>query len=208
MRYLFVVGPWGSGTSAVAGVCAALGCAELKPTWQIDDSRTPDTHESVHYRALLRDLIDEQSLAFRDPDRASRLAAFREQLEGVASTHILMLKHPLSALLLPEIEVVFAPIFLFVTRAADSIEQTRRRRGWDERYAPDRTQQLANAMRDFEPRSTTRLLWLSYERLVADPGATVAEIAAFIGLGTPADQLRACASIRQISPASGLDGSA
>ena len=61
MKVLLICGPYGSGTSAVAGMLANLGAMGLGPYWQTNDPRTPDSYELLAFKEMLLELISEET---------------------------------------------------------------------------------------------------------------------------------------------------
>lgn len=138
-RVFLVCGPWGSGTSAVASLLAALGLAAPGPYVRVNDPRTRETFEMLDFRAALRAVASEPELRQTADDNEvlqalytfadGPLAAAR-QGAGLRDDQPVILKHGLAALLLPQLETVFDLRIVGVLRPLEDIEATRRRRGW------------------------------------------------------------------------------
>lgn len=62
IRYLIVLGPWGSGSTAVTGILDHLGAFTCPPHFATNDPRTPSAYEPVQLRNILLRHIDEQAL--------------------------------------------------------------------------------------------------------------------------------------------------
>jgi protein O-GlcNAc transferase len=139
-QLLLVCGPWGSGTSAVAGLIHRLGVSGLEPYFETRDERTQNSYESVLFRDVMVGLVDEETLSMRngvegnvEPELRkfrSRLLVSDEVATAVRAYRPIFLKHPLSAMFLPQICKLFETRLVYVVRPLADIETTRRRRGW------------------------------------------------------------------------------
>ena len=120
MDLILVCGPWSSGTTAVSGMLAELGARGLPPYFATNDPRTPNSFESLAFRELIGELIEEDTLRLRVdwPTVRTRLAGFRDRVEAEAGEDVapLFLKYPLSALLIPEICQAFSTRLVYVLR--------------------------------------------------------------------------------------------
>jgi hypothetical protein len=61
MKLILVCGPFGSGTTAVAGLLARLGSIGFGPYYRPTDELTPDSHELVAFRDLILTLASEET---------------------------------------------------------------------------------------------------------------------------------------------------
>ena len=97
MKLILVCGPFGSGTTAVAGVLAGLGLPGIEPYFASNDERTPNTFESIAFRETLLRIVSEQTLSFnpsvdrsleirRLPIRSVR-AATQQSSSNIRSPH-------------------------------------------------------------------------------------------------------------------------
>ena len=189
MELILVCGPWSSGTTVVAGLLERLGLRGLPPYFVTSDPRTPNSFESMDFRRLIGELLDENTLRMRvDWSQAKqRLFEFRKRLEQQADdgTVPLFLKYPPSALLIPEICQVFTTRLVYVLRPMQAIEATRERRNWQVQFGAAGAQVLYppmfQALIDHEfPTHLVR-----YTELLRDPVAHTGQLARFCGL--PAD---------------------
>lgn len=200
MRPCVVTGAWGGGTSAVAGIVAALGFEARPPLWKIDDPRTPNTWESGPWRDVLHALVDERTARPRSHDAAAHrraLEAFRDLYCRSSGTPAL-LKHPLAALLLDEIDQVMRPKFIFVFRPIAAIEATRARRGWADWLGPKGAGEVFGRMLSFYIAGKGEVLPVRYNDLIASPASIVADIARFTDKATPEGIAAAIASLRPL----------
>src|SRR5690606_19287625 len=98
------------------------------------DPRTPNSYESMEFRRLIGELVDESTLQTRVEATLAqqRLLEFRGHLEQQAGDAAapLFLKYPPAALLIPGICRVFATRLVYVLRPMQAIEATRERRSW------------------------------------------------------------------------------
>ena len=115
MKLLLVCGPFGSGTTAVAGLLARLGANGFGPYYQPADELTPNSHELIAFRDLMLTLASEATTTLKPGgDVKTALEIFRDRIanqefgayDGSAGIPI-FLKHPLSALIIPQICAAF-----------------------------------------------------------------------------------------------------
>jgi len=201
MQLILVCGPWSSGTTVVAGLLERLGLRGLPPYFVTSDPRTSNSFESMDFRRLIGELVDENTLRMRVdwPVAQQRLLEFRKSLEQQADDGAapLFLKYPPSALLIPEICQVFATRLVYVLRPMQAIEATRERRSWQVQFGAAGAQVLYPAMFqalvDYEfPTHLVR-----YTELLRDPAAHAGQLARFCGLPADADVIaRAAAFVR------------
>lgn len=130
MKLILVCGPFGSGTTAVAGMLAALGLPGIEPYFICNDERMPNTFESTEFRATLLRIVSEQTLALNPGvERGAEIKRFHDKIATLGHPTI-FLKHPLAGLLLPDLCETFDARLVYVLRPLDDIEATRKRRNW------------------------------------------------------------------------------
>jgi hypothetical protein len=189
MQLILVCGPWSSGTTVVAGLLERLGARGLPPYFVTSDPRTPNSFESMDFRRLIGELIDEDTLRMRVdwPVAERRLLEFRESLEEQDDdgTAPLFLKYPPSALLIPEICRAFDARLVYVLRPMKAIEATRERRSWAGQFGAAGAQVIYPAMFQALVDHEFPTHVLRYTELLQRPAAHVAQLARFCGL--PAD---------------------
>jgi hypothetical protein len=136
MKLILVCGPFGSGTSAVAGLSARLGAVGFGPYYQPADERTPDSHELIAFRDLMLTLASEETTKLLPgADVKTALEKFCDRIAnqelgayaGNAKIPI-FLKHPLAALIIPQICAAFETRLIYLLRPIRGIEASRRRR--------------------------------------------------------------------------------
>ncbi len=199
MQLILVCGPWSSGTTAVAGLLERLGLRGLPPYFVTSDPRTPNSFESMDFRRLIGELIDENTLRMRVDWSLvhQRLLEFRRHLEQHADDGAapLFLKYPPSALLIPEICRVFTTRLVYVLRPMRAIEATRERRNWAIQFGAAGAQVLYPAMFQalVDHEFPTHLV--RYTELLRDPTAHAEQLARFCGLPADADVITRAAAI-------------
>ncbi|MBC8127846.1 MAG: hypothetical protein H8M99_11960 [Gloeobacteraceae cyanobacterium ES-bin-144] len=138
-KLLLVCGTWGGGTTALAGMLAALGIKSPVPLHGVTDERTMNTFESILFREAVMSVVSEEfmKLTVSRADALQSMIAFRDRLleqqqrEGwLDDGKPIFLKYPLSALLIPELCQVFETRLIYVIRPLKDVEASRRRRGW------------------------------------------------------------------------------
>lgn len=136
-QVICVLGNWSSGTTAVTGYLGRLGANTCPPHVLTNDPSTPDSFESLAFRNACAETIDEialQKIGSRNRFRNWMVSWINDRKgEAGGVTHI-VLKHPLSAFLIPEINDACAPKWVMVTRRFQDIENTRLRRQWHPTY--------------------------------------------------------------------------
>lgn len=188
-RVALICGPWSGGTSATAQVIEALGAQLVGDMFQTVDERT-ETYEMAAFRLLLLRLADEATIS-RKVDRAQAIAAFSE----FADTHLarvtgpVLLKHPLSALFIAELEEVFELQIVTVIRSFDDIERTRIRRGWRPHFGRAGAEKIYLLLSDALSTCKSPTYWFKYQDLVENPYKQVVDIAGFLGYGTDTKSL-------------------
>jgi hypothetical protein len=201
MRLILVCGPWSSGTTVVSAMLDRLGARGLPPYLRTNDPRTENSFESLAFRAMIGELIDENTLSMRVDWAAAqaRVTAFREELEAAVGDAgaPLFLKYPLATVLIPEICAAFEARLVCVLRPLAEIEATRERRGWGAQFGAVGARVLYPRMLEALVETRTPMLMLRYADVLEQPAAQAGELAQFCGL--PADTAsiaRAAAAVR------------
>lgn len=201
MRLILVCGPWSSGTTVVSAMLERLGARGLPPYFRTNDPRTENSFESLAFRAVVGELIDEDAMRMRVdwPAAQARIIAFREQLEATIGDAgaPLFLKYPLSAVLIPEICQAFATRLVCVLRPLAAIEATRERRGWPVQHGAAGARALYPRMFEALVETRTPVLMLRYDEILDAPRPQAEQLARFCEL--PADEehiARAAALVR------------
>ncbi|MGP3726271.1 sulfotransferase [Cereibacter sphaeroides] len=209
---LIVLGMHRSGTSALAGVLAQMGCdlpLDLMPSTAFN----PRGHfESLQIYHLNDAILASGGSAWDDwapfnPEwyRSPRLGEFRQRAAEVMAqefgrSSLIVLKDPRICRLLPfwkEVlaEAGFRPLFVCTHRAPDEVAASlSRREGW-----PPGWGQLLWLRHVLEAEAETRQeprLFVSYEALLSDWRATVARIGEGLGLRFPRTADAAAPAIR------------
>lgn len=140
MKLIFIVGSWGSGTTAVIGALDSIGVPTLGPYFQSSDPRTRNTFELASFRNLIHKYVDETSVKYKDnyaDEFIPALKNFRLDLENSIkpdlennNEKVIALKMPLASICLPEICKVFDTKIIVVHRTMEEIEATNQRRNW------------------------------------------------------------------------------
>lgn len=211
MQLILVGGPWGSGSSAVAGALGHLGVQAPGPFFQTFDPRTPNSFEMLGFRQLVLQLVDEPSQQRRaSPAQiATALSLFRQHLERsglVDTSRPLLLKLPLAAMLLPELSEIFELRLPICLRSLEAIEATRQRRGWPAHFGQAGAQRLYGLLFSHVVNSSTPAHLVRFDALRSQPTSTLATLAAFCQLSPSDDQLLAAAASIQPPPGSSAGG--
>ena len=205
MQLVLVCGPWSSGTTVVAGLLERLGLRGLPPYFITSDPRTPNSFESLEFRRLIGELVDESTLGMRvDWSSAQqRLLEFRRHLEQhtEGGAPPLFLKYPPSALLIPEICKVFATRLVYVLRPMQAIEATCERRNWAPQFGAAGAQVLYPAMFQALVDHEFPTHIVRYTELLRSPATHAGELARFCGLPADADVVARAATVVRMSSA-------
>jgi len=206
-----VCGPFGSGTSAVAGLLDRLGAIGFGPYFRTNDERTPNSFELLPFRETVQALVSEETLSLGNGARDRAPAVFeqlRARIENQELGHYdsrrdnpIFLKYPPAALLIPELGEAFAAKFIYVLRPIEEIEETRRRRNWPSRFGAPAANAIYARMFDALVKSTYPTLVLRYSELLGDPLKAARAVASFAAIPAGSKRLHdAAAFIRQAGP--------
>jgi hypothetical protein len=203
VKLLFVCGPWGSGTTAVAGLLQRLGAAGVEPYFHTNDERTVNSYESMAFRDVIVNLADQQTVSLRngaDLIADSVLRKFRDQIMAgdlaavVRARRPIFLKYPLSALLLPQICKLFDTRLVYVVRPIAEIETTRRRRDWNVELGAQGAEIIYSHMfRTFVENAFPTTI-IRYQELLAAPEQHARTLSQFAGLSNSEEAIRYAAS--------------
>lgn len=212
---VLVCGPWGGGTSAVAGLLAQAGLQAPGPYVTVKDPRTPHTYEMKAFQRVLRSLASERTLQ-RNCDDAEALAAlrrFRDEAllpaSGGGGCAPVLLKHGLAALFIKPLRELFDLRLVGVLRPFEAIEATRLRRGWHAGMGRKGAQAIYQAMFGELVGGSTPFHLLRYADLMSAPDSETDRLLAFCGLHpTPEQRAAALAFVSRPEPAAaGRDAS-
>ena len=202
LRAILICGPWGSGSSVVAGLLQRMGAFGLGPYFETGDAKTANSYESISFREIIRNALgypNQSSLSFTPPVPGTAQSGLRnlqrriEQQEfGPYDLHApkpIFLKYPLSAFLIPEICEVFDTRLVYVMRPLEDIERTRLRRNWEPYYGAEGAaliyEQMSAALKNFYP-----TINIHYQDLLASPMVNAANLARFVGLDLSSTELQ------------------
>ena len=199
MKLLLICGPWGSGTSAVAGLLERMGGFGLGPYFMTNDPDTPNSYESIAFRDLILQYASQPTISPIPSVPGAVQSALRrlqqriEQQEfgpyDVHSTKTIFVKHPLSALLISEICEAFDTKLIYVMRPLEDIERTRLRRNWLPYFGAAGATAIYQYMADALTQLTNPTMTIDYTDLLASPMAHARDIARFADLQPSAAEL-------------------
>jgi hypothetical protein len=209
MKLLLVCGPFGSGTTAVAGLLARLGAIGFGPYFQPADERTPDSHELIAFRGLLQTLASEETTTLLPGiDVRMKLDKFHNRIASQEfgpyndkSEIPIFLKHPLSALIIPQICVAFDTRLIYLVRPLSEIEASRRRRKWGVQYGAKAAGIIYSHMFNALINRNVPTIIVRYGELINWPMEHARKLAAFAGFKVDLDVMReAAAFVRSPKP--------
>lgn len=206
---VLVCGPWGSGTSAVAGMLANAGLQAPGPYVKVNDPRTPDTYEMKAFQEVLRGLASEQTLQkLTTPTEAlQRLQRFRDEvllpaIKQSPGASPIMLKHSLAAFFLAELTALFKLRIVAVLRPLDAIEATRVRRNWHPNLGLQGAEVIYRALFNHLVNEQTPFHLLRYPELVVEPGLEFGKLIAFSGMKPDDNQTKSALLFLEQPPVS------
>lgn len=197
-QVVIVAGSWSSGSSVTAQVAEALGAKLVGAMFNTVDERTK-TFEMAEFRKLMLTLADEAAVK-RTASRGEAITALRQfDQDFLANEHgPILLKHPLSAFFIPELEEVFDVKIVTVMRPFADIEATRVRRRWRDQFGARGAKAIYSQLNDSLANCKSPTLWFKYQDLIDNPFQEVVKIANFLGFGTDSASLeRAISRVRR-----------
>ncbi|SDG14541.1 hypothetical protein SAMN05216241_1065 [Limimonas halophila] len=175
VRPIVVLGSWSSGTTAVTGYLARLGAYSCPPHVQTKDPRTPNSHEPTGLRDAVLSRVDQFSLKAKEGDTSGFREWLHEWLQeqkryaAEAGCSHLIMKHPVSAFFIADLQAVCEPTFLVVTRPFEAIERSRQRRGWHPVYGQAGAKVIYQTIFGKVVNQDINALSVSFDRFRADP---------------------------------------
>lgn len=150
-RIVIALGPWSSGSTAIAGYLGRLGAWTCPPHQMTNDPLTPDSHEPKAFRDALCSVFNEMTLnPIRPVEEFTRFFGPWLDMEKRRAHSLgrpaILLKHPIAAFAIPQILQVCDPEFLVITRPMRQIEKSRLRRGWHPIYGVEGAQRIYSAI--------------------------------------------------------------
>ena len=198
VRAIFVCGPWGSGTSAVTQFLIGLGLVGMPPYLTTNDPRTPVSYESIAFRKTLLSFAQEDSFSLNREKGfiLDELVRFREYVAALAQRSSIpvdripiVLKHPLSCLVLDELSEVFDSKFVVVRRDIEEIESGRVRRKWPAYFGAEGAVAAYGEIDRFSKAGKTAVFDLSYRELRDDPLTACTALVHYCGLNVSEKKL-------------------
>jgi glycosyltransferase involved in cell wall biosynthesis len=210
LRLVLICGPWGSGSSAVAGMLERMGAFGVGPYFETSDPNTPNSYESHPFREILQDALGcpsqgTFSLAPSALDAVqSGLRILQRRIKrqefgpyDLSCSKPIFLKYPLSALVIRQICEVFDTKLIYVMRPSEDIERTRLRRNWPPYYGAEGAAMIYGHMSARLKDHENLTMAIDYKQLLVSPAACARDIAQFAGLKPSAEALRRAANFIQ-----------
>jgi hypothetical protein len=203
MRVVLVCGPWGSGTSAVAGLLDRLGAVGFGPYFHTNDPRTPNAYELLPFRQLVLRFAAEQTASLQESSEdeiMAALLAFRERIEkqelgryDPAGGPPIFLKHPLAVLLLPQLARVFETKLVSVMRSVEEIEATRLRRRWPAHFGQQGAEIVYRHLESVAQAPPCAQMRVKYDELLRSPAYVARRLVQFAGLAAQRNDIERAA---------------
>jgi hypothetical protein len=192
-RLILVCGPFGSGTTAVAGLLAGLGLPGCEPYFHSNDAQTPNTFESIAFRSTLLRIVSEAKLSLiPGVEPGAEIARFHAGIASLGQPTI-FLKHALSAFLIPNLCRQFDTRLVYVLRPLAEIEATRQRRNWPAATGGAGAKVIYGRMFGTLIDHAFPTMILRYSQVLADPLDAATRLAQFAGLDVAADKVKQAA---------------
>ena len=186
--YVFVLGAYGSGTTAVTGVLDELGVFTFPPHFHTNDPRTPCAYEPVQLKKILLRHLSEQDMEVTgDVDQLmqeiGRWLLYVVENEKPAAS-VAALKHSLLTVILPEILPRLRPKVIVVNRPYEDIERTRVRRNWPAYLGAQGAKKIYENINSGLVRyNKENILDISFPELLSSPVKYIKLLNDFCGLG-------------------------
>jgi hypothetical protein len=202
VKALLICGPWGSGTTAVAGLAAHMGAVGFDPYFHFrtNDPRTPDSYEFAPFRELILRYADEPTVSlkpFTPEDMQGDLRTLQQRIErqefgqyDIRRPGWIILKYPLATLLAPQICEAFETKIVHVMRPLEQIEQSRLRRRWPPIFGSAGAAIIYRHMSDLQNTNSCPMLTIKYPELLASPLDHARRLARFVGLKPTLAQMK------------------
>jgi hypothetical protein len=169
---------------------------------------TTDSHELAAFRELLLSVVSEQTLTLTAAgDVAAALDNFRGRIlrqdlgayDEKAATPI-FLKHPLAALIIPQICAAFETRLVYLIRPVRDIEASRQRRQWGAQYGAKGAGIIYSRMFNALINHAFPTTLIRYAELIERPLDHAKRLAGFAGLDCSADVVREAAAFVRGQP--------
>ncbi|MEM7056944.1 MAG: sulfotransferase [Pseudomonadota bacterium] len=178
-----VLGPFGSGTSALVAAVAALGANAHPPFAEVADPKTPVSGESLELRRIVVPAFDHENLC-----RQELPPWFIARLSLWAGPGLSVAKMPALAFFVPEILAAWDAKFIRLRRDHEAIEATRIRRDWPSEYGRAGAEKIEVELDRALANQT--VLDVSFDDLRRDVEGVGARIAEFLSIPANADAVR------------------
>jgi hypothetical protein len=192
-----------------------LGAIGFGPYYRPTDERTPNSHELIAFRDLMLTLASEETTTLLpEADIKTALDQFRERIAkqdfGAYDSNAgipIFLKHPLSALIIPQICAAFETRLIYLVRPVRDIEASRRRRKWGAQYGAKAAGIIYSHMFNALINHSFPTTIVRYAELIERPMEHARRLAAFAGLKSNAEVMReAAAFVRSPKPPQPVTG--
>ena len=180
---------------------ANLGCLSVGPFFESSDPKTTVTFESIAFRKLILQVASEEDVCVRDHDRSTiipRLRALKAVIEegvlrnpGIAGDPPIILKHPLSCLIIRELAAVFDAKFIFVERDLQEIEKTRERRRWAPHFGSQGAEKIYPLIDEAKAAFDIDSITVNYSDMVWDPVPQAMRLVEHFGLALSESEIGA-----------------
>ena len=169
----------------MTGVLDKLGAYTCPPHHRTDDPRTPTSYEPEELRKILAEYVNEPLLGVAG-DRVKMSQDIQAWFDRtVPPSHkdgVVVIKHPLLSLMIPNLISTYRPKFIVVRRPYADIERTRIRRKWPVNYGYFGARILYGEIYASLIGYDVSFMDIFYPDVLSNPDREVDKIAEFAGL--------------------------
>jgi hypothetical protein len=204
-RFIIILAPWGSGSTAVTGILDHLGAYTCPPHFRTNDPRTPTAYEPELLRNILLQHIDLHALMIAG-NRLRLISEIQQWLEQTlqqagCDNRVVVIKHPLLSIIIPELISLLDPKFIIVRRNFADIERTRARRRWHPIHGYLGARMIYDRIySDLVANNSLGFMDLNYADLLSRPDQEISRIADFADLAGNQDRIREARTFLRCKP--------
>jgi predicted O-linked N-acetylglucosamine transferase (SPINDLY family) len=184
MKVIFIAGSYGSGTSAITGALDKMGVSTLPPHFSTNDAQTPNSFESLAFRALVNSFADETNLKVDKNKEAKFIADVKKLIQEAdgGAANAVVLKMPLASICITQLIEALDPFVILVHRPFSEIEASRMRRNWPAIYGAMGAEVIYSTLYRELTNMKKSYLALSYHDLQENPRLEILRVTNFCDL--------------------------
>ena len=201
-KLVFIGGPWGSGSSAIAEALHALGLQRLNSYSQDCHKPNSASRQTQILPQCLQDLVDEASLKRRATKQRieqviNTLACSLNASRNTRDAETYLLQSPIAALMIQEISQKFELRIVTCLRPLDELEQLRERHSWPSHHGRIGAEAIYGSLFTHIVNQPTPVHLVHHDNLLNNPSNELTILAKFLDLKSSPDRIEATARIMQ-----------